>query len=164
MCHGDDADGDIGPGLTDYDADDSDFYEIIAVGVEGEMPGFAAQMDRTAIWSIVSYLSSLGASASGSAPAAVMENPLAGNDEAIEEGEEVFQRRCAMCHGADLAGKIGPSLVDSAFLGGESDGSDGGYFTTIKDGTGAGMPPFGNQLGDELIWSIVSYIRAEQAK
>jgi cytochrome c oxidase cbb3-type subunit 2 len=162
MCHGDDAEGDIGPGLTDYDAGDPDFYEIIAAGVEGEMPGFAAQLDRTAIWSIVSYLRSLGASASGAAPAAGMENPLAGSAEAIEEGAEIFKRRCAMCHGADLAGKIGPSLVDTAFLGGESDGADGNYFTTIKDGTGGGMPPFGNQLGDELIWSIVSYIRAQQ--
>ena len=162
MCHGDDLDGDIGPGLTDYDADDPDFYEIIAVGVDGEMPGFGAQLDRTAIWSIVSYIRSLGASPSGAAPAAELTNPLAGNAEAAEEGQEVYQRRCAMCHGSDLAGKIGPCLTDDTFLGGGSDGSDGDYYTTIKDGTHAGMPSFGNQLSDELIWSLVCYIRTQR--
>jgi cytochrome c oxidase cbb3-type subunit 2 len=162
MCHGDDAEGDIGPGLTDYDADDPDFYEIIAVGIEGEMPGFASQLDRTAIWSIVTHLRSLAEEPPGSA--AAMENPMTGNPEAVEEGEELFQRRCAMCHGADLEGKIGPCLTDSIFRGAESDGTDADYFRVIRDGTDTGMPPFGNQLGDDLIWSIVSYIRVCQAR
>jgi cytochrome c oxidase cbb3-type subunit 2 len=164
MCHGEGAEGDIGPGLADYDADDPDFYEIIAVGVEGEMPGFAGQLDRTDTWSIISYLRSLGESGTEAVPGEGAVNPLAGNPEAVEEGEEIYGRRCAMCHAVDLTGKIGPSLVDGSFLGGADDGSDGDYFNTIKDGTGAGMPPFGNQLGDQLIWSLVSYIRAEQAK
>ena len=30
MCHGDEAEGDIGPGLDDYDADDGDFYEVLS--------------------------------------------------------------------------------------------------------------------------------------
>jgi cytochrome c oxidase cbb3-type subunit 2 len=164
MCHGDEAEGDIGPGLEDFDADDSDFYEIINVGVEGEMPAFGSQLDRVGIWSIISHLRSLGASEASSAPGPEAANPLAGNPEAVEEGREIFTRKCAMCHGADLAGNIGPSLVDGVFLGGGEDGPDSAYFTTIKNGTGGGMPPFGNQLGDDLIWSIVSFIRAEQAR
>jgi cytochrome c oxidase cbb3-type subunit 2 len=163
MCHGDEAEGDIGPGLEDYDADDADYYETVSAGVEGEMPGFGSQIDRRGIWSIISYLRSLGAEEAGSAPAPAASNPLAGNPEAAEEGQEIFMRRCAMCHGKDLAGNIGPNLKDGIFLGSGTDGPDSAYFTTIKDGTGGGMPPFGNQLGDQLIWSLVSFIRAEQA-
>ena len=58
MCHGDDGEGDIGPGLTDYDADDADFFEILSLGVEGEMPGFGSQLDRKKIWSIISHVRS----------------------------------------------------------------------------------------------------------
>jgi cytochrome c oxidase cbb3-type subunit 2 len=59
MCHGDDAEGDIGPGLTDYDADDADFFEILSLGVEGEMPGYGSQLDRRQIWSIITHVRSL---------------------------------------------------------------------------------------------------------
>jgi cytochrome c oxidase cbb3-type subunit 2 len=58
-CHGEHGSGDIGANLEDYDADDPDFYTIIAQGYEGEMPGFAGQLDRKKIWSIVTYVRSL---------------------------------------------------------------------------------------------------------
>ena len=58
-CHGAAGKGDIGASLEEYDADDPDFYTIIAQGYEGEMPGFAAQLDRRQIWSIVTYVRSL---------------------------------------------------------------------------------------------------------
>ncbi len=163
MCHGDEAEGDIGPGLDDYDASDPDFFEVVSVGIEGEMPGFGRQVDRGGIWSIVSYLRSLGGSAAEAAPQdAGPENPLAGDPEAVEEGGEIFERRCAMCHGQDLSGGIGPSLVDGVFQGGP-EGADGAYYRIIRDGAEGGMPPFGGQLGDKLIWSVVSYIKSEQA-
>jgi len=163
MCHGDEAEGDIGPGLNDYDADDGDFYEIIASGVEGEMPGFGGQVDQRGIWSIISHLKSLGGEDEAAPSEADSGNPLAGNPEAVEEGKEVYERRCAMCHGKDLAGGIGPSLVDGVFQGG-GEGSDGDYYQLVRDGAEGGMPPFGSQLGDTLIWSIVSYIKSEQSQ
>jgi len=46
MCHGEDAEGDIGPGLEDYDGSDSDYFETLATGIEGEMPGFLGQLGQ----------------------------------------------------------------------------------------------------------------------
>jgi len=58
-CHPNGGKDGIGPGLEDEAADDPDLYTIIAKGYEGEMPGFAGQLDRKQIWSIVSYVRSL---------------------------------------------------------------------------------------------------------
>jgi len=58
-CHARGGTGDIGPGLEEESADDPDLYTIIAEGYEGEMPGYADQLDRKQIWSIVAYIRSL---------------------------------------------------------------------------------------------------------
>jgi cytochrome c oxidase cbb3-type subunit 2 len=58
-CHGASGSGDIGANLEDYGNDDPDFYTIVAQGYEGQMPGFADQLERKQIWSIITYVRSL---------------------------------------------------------------------------------------------------------
>jgi cytochrome c oxidase cbb3-type subunit 2 len=163
MCHGDEAEGDIGPGLDDYDADDGDFYEVLSTGVEGEMPGFGSQLDSGALWSIITFLQSLSEEEEPEADESASPEPRKEDPAAIEKGEEIYGARCAMCHGKGLEGSIGPSLVDDVFAGQEGDASDSAYFKVIFDGRAGGMPTFGAQLTEEEIRAVVSFIRSRQA-
>lgn len=76
-CHGDDAQGGIGPSLVDDvffsvagDLPDDDYFEVINNGVfpgmiedgrtaKDTMPGFAKELSKDKIWSIVAYLRSI---------------------------------------------------------------------------------------------------------
>jgi cytochrome c oxidase cbb3-type subunit 2 len=103
------------------------------------------------------------------------ENPLAGNPEAIAAGMELYEEHCAMCHGDNGEGDIGPSLVDNTVLNVEGDLSDAHYFGIISNGleegmevagrsVEGGMPEFREDLSKKEIWSTVSYIRSLQGK
>jgi|Deesub1362A_J573_1020465.scaffolds.fasta_scaffold00854_7 cytochrome c oxidase cbb3-type subunit 2 len=100
-----------------------------------------------------------------------LKNPLAGDPRAIARGRDIFMEHCAMCHGDDAKGDIGPSLVDDVFFYVEGDLPDDDYFEVINNGTfegmveegrtaKGGMPPFGEELGKDEIWSVISYIRS----
>jgi cytochrome c oxidase cbb3-type subunit II len=76
-CHGDDAKGGIGPSLVDDmffsvagDLPDDDYFEVINNGVfpgmvedgrtaKDTMPGFAKEMNKDKIWSVVAYIRSV---------------------------------------------------------------------------------------------------------
>ncbi len=167
MCHGAGGSGDIGANLEDFDADDPDFYTIISTGYEGEMPGFAGQLDSGQIWAIISYVRSLApvVKEPGDDLPDDLEgrNPLEGSQEALARGRDLYEERCLACHGRDLSGVIGPSLTDRTFAGSGKDGRDGDYYHVIDQGRSGGMPAFGNELTSEEMWSIVSYIRSRQA-
>jgi len=103
------------------------------------------------------------------------ENPLAGDPEAVALGKGLFDENCAMCHGENGEGDIGPSLIDNIFLYEEGDLADDDYFEIINNGTSeglveegrtakGGMPSFGDQIQKNEIWSVISYIRSLQKK
>jgi mono/diheme cytochrome c family protein len=76
-CHGENAEGDIGPSLVDDvflyvegDLADDDYYELINNGTEegnveegramkGGMPPFREDLSRDEMWSVISYIRSL---------------------------------------------------------------------------------------------------------
>jgi cytochrome c oxidase cbb3-type subunit 2 len=102
-----------------------------------------------------------------------IENPLAGNAEAIAIGKELFEENCSMCHGDNGEGDIGPSVIDDVFLYVKGDLADNNYYEIINNGTDegmvkkgrtakGGMPPFGDELQKDEIWSLVSFIRSIQ--
>ena len=102
-----------------------------------------------------------------------IENPLAGNAEAIARGKDLFEENCAMCHGDNGEGDIGPSVIDDVFLYASGDLPDNNYYEIILNGTDegmvvkgrtakGGMPPFGDELQKDEIWSVVSFIRSLQ--
>lgn len=75
------------------------------------------------------------------------------NDGAASEDfdpETFVQGQCIGCHGGDLAGGMGPSLV------GLSDSKEE-IHDIIKNGQG-GMPPFGGKISDEQIDQLAEYI------
>lgn len=79
------------------------------------------------------------------------------NENAIHEGAEVYQAKCAICHGEQLEGKIGPNLTDKFWSTG--DGSRLGVIQTIKKGSPVkGMPPWEGILKGDEIKNVASFV------
>lgn len=67
------------------------------------------------------------------------------------EGKALFTANCVRCHGADLAGGVGPKIS------GRSEADRSGIQTKIKSG-GTIMPGFGGKLTDDQIVAIATYV------
>jgi len=125
---------------------------------------------KTELDALVAYMQAIGSAvprmAAQAAAVAMTEekNPLEGDKDAHERGEDIYERDCESCHGDDGKGGIGPSLRDNIWLNKEGDISDGRIYEIIANGTANGMPPYAGQLDKDKIWSLVSYIRHEQRK
>ena len=75
---------------------------------------------------------------------------------------DLYEENCAGCHGDDLAGGSGSSLIDDEWLHG---GSDVEIATSIRDGNpDMGMPGWEGALDDMQIRSLVIYIHEMKAK
>ena len=80
--------------------------------------------------------------------------------EAVAAGEEVYKANCVACHGAELQGGIGPSLVDSTWIHGSTPEE---IVATITNGVAAkGMPTWGPILGNEKVGEVAAYIISKQ--
>jgi cytochrome c oxidase cbb3-type subunit 3 len=76
--------------------------------------------------------------------------------EAAEKGEAIYKSNCTGCHGEQLEGKIGPSLVDSTWIHG---GTPAEIVRTITQGVPAkGMITWGPILGPEKIGQVAAYV------
>src|SRR5690606_17818150 len=74
--------------------------------------------------------------------------------------KEIYNRHCASCHGVNLQGGLGNSLIDDDWVHG---GSDREIAQTIKQGVPtAGMPASRHALSDEQVRSLVILIREER--
>jgi cytochrome c oxidase cbb3-type subunit II len=139
---------------------------------------FTALATRTEMDALVAYMQWLGHAIPRECAVGdlMVANPLAGQKAAILRGKDLYANNCAQCHGEEGEGLPGavPSLVDDEFLGEKGDLADGAYFGLINCGSaakkaigrkgdpGGGMTAFGGQLSDDDIWSVVSFIRAQQ--
>jgi len=80
---------------------------------------------------------------------------------AISAGEEIFTVNCAACHGDDMRGPIGPSLVDAEWLYG---GSPWEIRKTVSEGIlTKGMPPWESLLGAEAVNLVSAYVISRNA-
>jgi aldose sugar dehydrogenase len=76
------------------------------------------------------------------------------------DSRKIYAELCAACHGANLEGADGPSLIDAEWKNG---GTDDAIAASIRTGNAtAGMPAFGETVSSNEIRSLVVYIR-EQA-
>lgn len=66
----------------------------------------------------------------------------------------IYAERCAMCHGPDAKGGIGPDLTAEEYVHGKSPEA---VTASIKNGVGS-MPAFGNQLKEVEIEVLVDYL------
>lgn len=70
-----------------------------------------------------------------------------------KEGEGIFSSNCAECNGANGQGGQGPALSGNTKL------KNTGHVVTQISYGGHGMPPFGDQLSDEQLAAVATYIR-----
>lgn len=77
----------------------------------------------------------------------------------IKLGANVFQGKCAMCHGENLEGKIGPNLTDKIWLHG---GKNSEIVQTVRQGVSSkGMPSWEGLLNAEEIFGVVALIKSK---
>jgi cytochrome c oxidase cbb3-type subunit 2 len=87
---------------------------------------------------------------------AVLNNPFQGNAAAIIEGKDIYDKQCAQCHGADLQGGMAPGAKNMLY-------EDAELFRYVYSGVPAkGMPAYGDSLGQERIWKVITFIRSKQ--
>jgi mono/diheme cytochrome c family protein len=87
-----------------------------------------------------------------------LRNPHAGDPAVAKSGAQLFlAMNCDGCHGAGAVGFTAPDLVDGRWRYG---GADAEVFSSIYYGRPKGMPAFGGALGDEGVWTIVTYLRS----
>jgi copper transport protein len=92
--------------------------------------------------------------------------PNAGDPISIARGELLFTANCATCHGADGRGD-GPSAAGlvpppADFIQHIPLHSDASIFAFVSGGLpGTAMPAWGEQLTEQQIWDLVSYLQSE---
>ena len=140
-----------------------------------------ALSNKTKLDALVAYVQTLGTAVPKKTNAAMLalgeKNPVAGDTNAIAEGKKLYETNCAVCHGMDAKGGIGPDLTGSEWLYVQGPVGDDTLFSIIAGGTRkdqefegrkakGGMPPWGEFFGNDKkkIWSLVSYIRSLEKK
>ncbi len=95
-------------------------------------------------------------------------NPVPADQASLERGEELFNRNCAVCHGAAGVGAQANiietwSLLRAYNLSGPvvAEFSDGYIYGIMRVGRGL-MPAYGHQISHFDRWNIVNYIRVLQ--
>jgi mono/diheme cytochrome c family protein len=91
-----------------------------------------------------------------------VKNPIKATKASIQKGKEIYEKKCALCHGAKGDGKgtasAGLNPKPTNFM--ESHGekmTDGEHFWKITTGRG-GMPSFAKDLTEEETWHVINYI------
>jgi mono/diheme cytochrome c family protein len=104
--------------------------------------------------------------------AAGVPNPVARTAESLARGRELFRVNCAVCHGQDGRGQgavapyygrgpaapVPPADLASARVRARTDGQ---LWWIVRRGLG-NMPPFGDLLTDDEVWTVVRFIREVQ--
>lgn len=71
-------------------------------------------------------------------------------------GRAMFRTNCAVCHGADGGGGVGPNLCDSTYINIKAPMD---FFTIIRAGVVAkGMPPWSPRYSDTQILLLAGYV------
>jgi len=118
---------------------------------------------KTEMDAMVAYLQKLGNDipwrrAAQAAVTGELKNPFQDATTVLPEGKEIYDRNCAQCHGADLKGGVGPSLADIGK-------PDVELFKAVYSGVSAGgMPAFGDTMGRERVWKVVTFLKFRQRR
>jgi cytochrome c(L) len=88
-----------------------------------------------------------------------LKNPYTGNQQAIEEGHQLFlSTGCYSCHGHEATGGVGPNLTGESWIYKPTDET---LFRTIRNGReGTNMAGWSDTLSSDEIWKIIAFIRS----
>lgn len=128
---------------------------LVAAATVGARPATVPQTSRT--WT-------LGPDAD------TKKNPLTPDDQTLAAGKALFKEKCSRCHGP---GGLGdgpdgdPELTEMNLTEPKraARNSDGVVFYKVLNGRGRPkMPAFKDELTEEQIWSIVTYVQTLRKK
>jgi mono/diheme cytochrome c family protein/rhodanese-related sulfurtransferase len=165
LCHGEDRQGyanDYAPSLRSRSLMRSGFPEFllftVAYGRRGTPMGgyfdeIGGPMDNPRIYRLVRWLKEQVGVESIDLPADRIEGD-------VEQGREVFHEQCAVCHGEDGLGELGPAIGNPAFLALASDAFLRYAIQHGRDGTD--MPPFGEILPARDIDAVTAFLRSKE--
>lgn len=86
---------------------------------------------------------------------------LIADPEALKAGATEYEAKCAICHGKEGQGTVGPNLTDSSWVTG--DGSVESIHKIIRDGVpNTGMRAWKGMIGDELLAKLAAYVKSIQ--
>lgn len=91
------------------------------------------------------------------------ENPYRDDLSAREAGAGLYQAQCAICHGPDGSGRMGPNLRDDTWAY-EKNRTDKGLFETVYGGAGGLMAGFKGRLSQDDILKVMAYLRGLERK
>ena len=96
------------------------------------------------------------------APALDTPSAKAQNNSGKGEVRKLYEENCAGCHGADLAGGSGSSLIDDEWIHG---GQSTDIIRTIMEGVPAmGMVPWQGILSPEQINQVAAYVISKHSE
>jgi cytochrome c oxidase cbb3-type subunit III len=91
-------------------------------------------------------------------PGGTLHNAHQGDKAVVAAGAQLFTAmNCDGCHGPGATGSVGPNLGVGRWRYG---GADAEVFMSIFYGRPKSMPAFGGVLGEEGVWTLVTYIRS----
>jgi cytochrome c oxidase cbb3-type subunit III len=172
-CHGAELGGGIGPSLVDtawiHGADPEQIRATITNGVTAKgMPAWGPVLGPDKVAKVTAFVfkraeaaGATGANAvlAGATPSgapAAAGTPVATSG---DPGEQVYKQNCVVCHGDNLEGKVGPSLVDAAWIHG---GTLPEIEKTIVNGVPEkGMVSWGPLLTADQIKQVATYIHTK---
>ena len=103
--------------------------------------------------------------------AATKQNPLKADENTLAAGKAVFKQKCQKCHGPGGLGDGPDADPDAA---GDMDltnpkraerNPDGVVFYKVLNGRGnPKMPAFKDELGEEQIWQVVTFVQTLRKK
>ncbi|MCY4472276.1 MAG: cytochrome-c oxidase, cbb3-type subunit III [Kistimonas sp.] len=151
QCHGSDAGGNFGfPRLTDnrwiWGGTPEDIKTTVMEGRQGQMPAWGPVIGEQRVRNVSSWVRSLSGL------------DIAATQEQLEDGREVFESTCSICHGKDAKGntQVGaPNLTDGVWLYGNTQAQ---VEYTIRNGRNGVMPAWKEILGPEKVHLVSAYI------
>jgi mono/diheme cytochrome c family protein len=119
VCHGVKGEGAVGPVLShevfQRTVEPQFIYRMLTMGREDTAMGSQPRYDARDMVSIISYVRSWRKEAP-------LKLPVLPTERSIKNGEAVYARSCASCHGRQGEGGVASSVTNSALLASASDG------------------------------------------
>jgi len=86
---------------------------------------------------------------------------MAVNQDFLAKGEGVYKAKCAVCHGPQLQGLIGPNLTDDYWIHGNGKLTD--IIATVRKGVlDKGMPNWESMLPKPEIQAVVVFVNSKR--